>query len=153
MNNFNGTGKIATAPRFNRTPTNKEYCKFIIEIPRGKSQDGKEQKDRINCACWGKAVESMKYIEFGDLVEFSGPLTTINYQKDGAWVNQWEINIQRIALILKNPEVNQAARPAPQPAQPQQYGNVPPVPPTPPAHCAPPPEDYQPFDFYPGGWT
>lgn len=151
MNSFCGSGKVATAPRFNRTPTNKEYCNFIVEIVRGKNQEGKEQKDRINCSCWGKVVESMRYIEFGDLVEFSGPLTTTNYQKDGQWINQWQINVQRIALILKNPEVNQAARPAPQPAQ---YGNVPPAPPAPPAHCAPPPppEDYQPFDIYPGGW-
>lgn len=140
-NCFSGIGKIERDPRQMQTPTGKAYIKFQIAIPRARDNEGKVKVDRISCAAWGKVVESAKYFEAGDVVAVSGWIQTTNYQKDGQWVNTWEVNLADTSIVKKtNPARS---------AEPSQPVAPPPPPPPPPVEAAPPPEIYgDPFDIY-----
>lgn len=146
MNSFSGVGQIVTQPQYNRTTLDHEYCKFIVSIPAGKSQDGKEKSDRINCTAYGKAAEIAKYIETGDIIGITGPLKTTNYKKeDGTWVNSWNIQVYNLDIIKKNTGATGATfAPAQQtaPAQVQQTQTTPQAAPLPPA-----PPELLPFEM------
>ena len=156
MNNFCGVGKVFFAPKITRTPTNTTYAKFIIEIPRP-MKDGKDTgKDKINVSAWGKVVDIVKYIELGDLVEFQGPISTSAYQKNGEWVNTWEVVIQKIAVIQRSgmgtpaPQPQPVQQPVPQYQQPPAVnyptGNLPQIPYQ--GTEAPPDDGTLPFTLY-----
>lgn len=125
LNSFSGIGRIAAMPRRFQTTLGKEYYKFTVSIESDPRSDGKEHFDRINCAAWGKAVETVQYLETGDLVAINGPLTTSAYKNDaGTWVENWKININRIYIIEKN--VGPVMPDAPMPPNPADY-NLPPM--------------------------
>lgn len=147
MNNFCGSGKVCVNPKSGRTALNTEFVKFIVQIERPKGKDGKESFDRINVGCWGAICKYAQYIENGDIIEFSGPLSTTSYQKEGQWVNNWEISAKSIRILQKTVSVQQpspvpAAQPIPQPAPA----------PVPPPTVAPPEVDESmlPFDIMGG---
>ena len=143
MNNFCGSGKVCVNPKSGRTALNTEFVKFIVQIERPKGKDGKETFDRINVGCWGKICNYAQYIENGDIIEFTGPLSTMSYQKEGQWVNNWEISAKSIRILQKTAGVQQPS-PVPQPQ---------PAPaPVPPPTVAPPEVDESmlPFDIMGG---
>lgn len=147
MNNFSGSGKVCVAPKAGRTTMNTDFVKFIVEVERPKGKDGKQTFDRINVGCWGKICQYAQYIEQGDVIEFTGPLSTTSYQKEGQWVNNWEISAKMIKILQKTVGVQQpspvpAAQPIPQPAPA----------PVPPPTVAPPEVDESmlPFDIMGG---
>lgn len=147
MNNFSGSGKVCVAPKAGRTAMNTDFVKFIVEVERPKGKDGKQTFDRINVGCWGKICQYAQYIENGDIIEFTGPLSTTSYQKEGQWVNNWEISAKSIRILQKTSGIQQPSQvPQPQP-QPQ------PAPaPVPPPTVAPPEVDESmlPFDIMGG---
>ena len=114
MNNFCGSGKVCITPKSGRTTLNTEFVKFIVQIDRPKGKDGKESFDRINVGCWGAICKYAQYIENGDIIEFTGPLSTTSYQKEGQWVNNWEISAKTNGI--QQPSPVPAAQPIPQPA-------------------------------------
>lgn len=148
MNNFCGSGKVCVNPKSGRTALNTDFVKFIVEIEKPKGKDGKQSFDRINVGCWGKICNYAQYIENGDIIEFTGPLSTMSYQKDGQWVNNWEISAKSIRILKKSvgdqlhPSQVPAAQPIPQPAPA----------PVPPPTVAPPEVDESmlPFDIMGG---
>ena len=147
MNNFSGSGKVCVAPKAGRTTMNTDFVKFIVQIERPKGKDGKETFDRINVGCWGSICKYAQYIEQGDIIEFTGPLSTTSYQKEGQWVHNWEIAAKTISSLQKTVGVHQpspvpAAQPIPQPAPA----------PVPPPTVAPPEVDESmlPFDIMGG---
>ena len=144
MNNFCGSGKVCVNPKSGRTALNTEFVKFIVQIERPKGNDGKETFDRINVGCWGKICKYAQYIENGDIIEFSGPLSTTSYQKEGQWVNNWEISAKSIRILKKSDQLqpSQVPQPIPQPAPA----------PVPPPTVAPPEVDESmlPFDIMGG---
>lgn len=148
MNNFCGSGKVCVNPKSGRTALNTEFVKFIVQIDRPKGKDGKESFDRINVGCWGAICKYAQYIENGDIIEFTGPLSTTSYQKEGQWVNNWEISAKSIRILQKTNGIQQqpaqvAPNPVPVPVAP------PPVVPMP---TTPPPEEDPtlPFDIMGG---
>lgn len=148
MNNFCGSGKVCVNPKSGRTALNTEFVKFIVQIERPKGKDGKESLDRINVGCWGAICKYAQYIENGDIIEFTGPLSTTSYQKEGQWVNNWEISAKSIRILQKTNGIQQqpaqvAPNPVPVPVAP------PPVVPMP---TTPPPEEDPtlPFDIMGG---
>lgn len=148
MNNFCGSGKVCVNPKSGRTALNTEFVKFIVQIERPKGKDGKESFDRINVGCWGAICKYAQYIESGDIIEFTGPLSTTSYQKEGQWVNNWEISAKTIRILQKTNGIQQqpaqvAPNPVPVPVAP------PPVVPMP---TTPPPEEDPslPFDIMGG---
>ncbi len=148
MNNFCGSGKVCVNPKSGRTALNTEFVKFIVQIERPKGKDGKETFDRINVGCWGAICKYAQYIENGDIIEFSGPLSTTSYQKEGQWVNNWEISAKTIRILQKTVGVQQpspvpAAQPIPQPAPA-------PVPPPVTVETYATPEESLPFDIMGG---
>ena len=121
MNNCSISGKVALPPKVGRTATNSEYVKFILEVERPKGKDGKQTFDRINVGCWGTICKYAQYIEQGDQIELTGPISTSAYQKDGQWVNLWEVSAKTIRILQKTNGIQQpspvpAAQPIPQPA-------------------------------------
>lgn len=147
MNNCSISGKVALPPKVGRTATNSEYVKFILEVERPKGKDGKQTFDRINVGCWGKICNYAQYIEQGDQIELTGPISTSAYQKDGQWVNLWEVSAKTVKILQKTNGIQQpspvpAAQPIPQPAPA----------PVPPPTVAPPEVDESmlPFDIMGG---
>ena len=158
MNNFSGSGRVATVPHVGRTSTNNDFVKFIVEVARPRGKDGKQGSDRINVGAWGAICKTAQYIEQGDYIEFTGPITTRNYQDDGGqWVNQWEVSLKTVEIKAKTNGINQqrqsyqAQNAAPNSgisaapvAVPMSPPPVVPLPATPP----PPSDDAIPFDIY-----
>ena len=147
MNNFCGSGKVCVNPKAGRTALNTEFVKFIVQIERPKGKDGKESFDRINVGCWGGICKYAQYIEQGDIIEFSGPLSTTSYQKEGQWVNNWEISAKSIRILQKTNGIQQPVQVAPNPVP------VPVAPPpVVPMPTTPPPEEDPslPFDIMGG---
>jgi len=145
MNSFCGSGKVCVLPKAGRTATNTEFVKFIVQIERPKGKDGKESFDRINVGCWGSICKYAQYIENGDTIEFSGPISTTAYQKDGVWVNNWEVSVKSVKILARANVTNGQLQPVQ--AQPQ------PAPaPVPPPTVAPPvvDESMLPFDIMGG---
>ena len=146
MNNFSGSGKVCVQPKSGRTTMNTEFVKFIVQIERPKGKDGKETFDRINVGCWGSICKYAQYIEQGDIIEFTGPLSTTSYQKDGQWVNTWEVSAKTLKVVSKEHNVAQAS---PSPAT-----NLIPAPIAPPPQIplppVPPPDDTMQFDIMGG---
>lgn len=143
MNNYSGSGRVYLPPKAGKTQTNADYVKFIVEIERPKGKDGKQTFDRINVGCWGSICKYAQYIEQDDIIEFTGPLTTTSYQKDGQWVHIWEISAKTLKIMKKSGTGTQA-QPQPAPV---------PLPPTPPEQIPlppPPPDDAIPFDIMSG---
>lgn len=147
MNNCSISGKVALPPKVGRTATNSEFVKFILEVERPKGKDGKQTFDRINVGCWGKICNYAQYIEQGDQIELTGPISTSAYQKDGQWVNLWEVSAKTVKILQKTNGIQQpspvpAAQPIPQPAPA----------PVPPPTVAPPEVDESmlPFDIMGG---
>ena len=146
MNNCSISGKVALPPKVGKTATNSDFVKFIVEVDRPKGKDGKATSDRINVGCWGKICSYAQYIEQGDIVELTGPISTTAYQKDGQWVNLWEVSAKTVKIIQKTvgtQPAQVAPNPIPTPIAP------PPVVPMP---TTPPPEDDPalPFDIMGG---
>lgn len=147
MNNFCGSGKVCVNPKSGRTALNTEFVKFIVQIERPKGKDGKESFDRINVGCWGGICKYAQYIEQGDIIEFTGPLSTTSYQKEGQWVNNWEISAKSIRILQKTNGIQQPSQVAPNPVP------VPVAPPpVVPMPTTPPPEEDPtlPFDIMGG---
>ena len=145
MNNCSISGKVALPPKVGRTATNSDFVKFIVEVERPKGKDGKQTFDQINVACWGSICKYAQYVEKDDEVEFTGPLTTASYQKDGQWVKIYEISAKTLKITKK--AVTQPAQVAPNPIP------VPVAPPpVVPMPTTPPPEEDQalPFDIMGG---
>ena len=101
MNNCSISGKVLFQPKTGRTLTNFDFVKFIVEVERPKGKDGKQSFDRINVGCWGSICKYAQYVEQGDQVEFTGPLTTTSYQKDGQWFNGWEVSAKTLKILSK----------------------------------------------------
>ena len=146
MNNCSISGKVALQPKVGRTTTNNDFVKFIVEVERPKGKDGKQTFDRINVGCWGKICQYAQYIEQGDRVELTGSITTTAYQKDGQWVNTWEVSAKTLKVVSKENNVAQASpapapNPIPAPIAPPPQIPLPPV---------PPPDDTMPFDVMGG---
>ena len=148
MNNCSISGTVALPPKVGRTATNSEYVKFILEVERPKGKDGKQTFDRINVGCWGSICKYAQYIEQGDQIELTGPISTSAYQKDGQWVNLWEVSAKTVKILQKTNGIQQqpaqvAPNPVPVPVAP------PPVVPMP---TTPPPEEDPalPFDIMGG---
>lgn len=106
LNNFSGVGRLTADPVIRTTALNKEFAKFTVEIDRPRSDDGKVGHDRIQCSAWGKVLEKVKYIESGDMVAFSGALSTANYKKGDIWVNDWSINVFSIDIVQRSFEID-----------------------------------------------
>lgn len=135
MNNFCGSGKVCVNPKAGRTALNTDFVKFIVEIEKPKGKDGKQSFDRINVGCWGAICKYAQYIENGDQVEFTGPISTTSYQKDGQWVNSWEVTAKSIKVLTKTNIKQEASVPEPAPPPP------------------PPPPEEVPFDIYGGYYS
>ena len=142
INDFCGIGRLATNPHIGTSPIGKEYSKFIVEIPRPKTEGEQDKKDRINCSAFGKLVNVVKYIEAGDLVAIQGSLQTASYQKNGEWVNTWNIVIGKIVVLQRGKNQQPTPAPAPVPVPPPQTVPAPP----------PNPEEILPFDMFGGGF-
>lgn len=133
LNSFSGVGFVGTDPKQLQTATGTTYYKFILCIQREKNgQDGKPAFDRIPCAAWSKAAETVRFCEKGDFLSIGGKIQTSAYQQNGAWVNSWEIYINSVSVIQKAGTM--AARPPmpqqqPQPMQPPQAIAPQPMPP------------------------
>ena len=159
LNIYAAVGQLETDPKLFKTGTGKECYRFTLVVPGNKSSDGKTHSDRIPCMAWGKAGQTAKYLEAGDVIAITGPINTSAYQKEGQWVNTWEVNILKIDFINKTQQKQQAAEPAPtapQKYQPQNYGGfipsqgAPQAPEPPPMPTEPPPPAYEetmPFDL------
>ena len=149
MNNFCGSGKVCVNPKSGRTALNTDFVKFIVEIEKPKGKDGKQSFDRINVGCWGAICKYAQYIENGDEIEFTGPLSTAAYQKNGQWVNTWEIAAKSIRILKKS--VGDQLQPSQVP-QPQPAPTAMPPTPVPPPTVAPPEVDESmlPFDIMGG---
>ena len=140
LNIYAAVGQLETDPKLFKTGTGKECYRFTLVVPGNKSSDGKTHSDRIPCMAWGKAGQTAKYLEAGDVIAITGPINTSAYQKDGQWVNTWEVNILKIDFINKTQQKQQASAPAPAPLPP----------PPPPMPTEPPPPAYEetmPFDL------
>lgn len=147
MNDFCGSGRVYLPPKVGKTATNTDFVRFVVEIDRPKSKDGKQSHDRINVGCWGPICKYAQYVEQDDVIEFTGPLTTSAYQKEGQWVNTWEISARTLKIMKKSVTA--------QPVQPVQPNPVPVPPPVIqeqiPLPQVPPPEDPAlPFDIMGG---
>lgn len=103
LNTFAGIGQLALDPKFSSTPTGLKYVKFILAIPREKKdENGKASADRVNCCIWGKLSESFQYCEKGDFIAVSGAITTGAYKNSaGAWVNTWEVTVNRFYVLRR----------------------------------------------------
>ena len=114
LNTFAAVGQIGTEPKRGQSATGIHYAKFALLVQRDKKEsDGTAKCDRINCGIYGNAAAAFQYCEKGDLIAIRGKLTTSNYQKDGQWVNNWEINVDSFNLLHKNVPAQPTA-PAPQ---------------------------------------
>ena len=138
-------------PHVGKTQTGNNFVKFLLEVPRPKQKDGTIGTDRIKCGAWGTVCKTAQYLEQGDYIEITGTLSTTNYQKNGQWVNDWEVAVRTLEIKVKSNGINQR-----QPANYQQQPtpNPVPVPMSPPPQIpmptTPPPADDQmvPFDIY-----
>lgn len=137
LNSFSGIGQILLDPKISATPTGLQFAKFILAIPREKKDDsGKPSADKVNCCIWGKAVESFQYCEKGDLLAVSGAISTSAYKNSaGAWVNTWEVAVNRFYVLrragsaaasaaMAQAQAKAAQVPQPQPVQAQPVQQV-----------------------------
>ena len=113
-------GNLAAAPELRYTQSGQEVTNFRIACRAGKDKDGEPNTE------WGnQAIACHEYLNRGDKVAVSGPLSTRQYTtKEGRYGFALEMRASSIEFVsTKNREASnddEAQQPQQQPQQPPQ---------------------------------
>lgn len=99
------SGRLTRDPETRYTNSNTPVCSFSLAVADGKTKDGDQKTQFINCVAWEKTAEFVqKHFAKGDGVTVTGKLTSRSYEKDGQKRTVYEVMVNNVEFPLSRKE-------------------------------------------------